>query len=123
MQIKYRIVKHFESIFTRFFHSYYFPVKFGYDLRKSYLSALVLSSGQMSREDALEELKQAPIDPDLLNQDRDYVVKKLGLSKDQFEQILKNPNKTFSDYLNNVSIWRNFSWLIIIARSIITKVK
>ena len=114
--------KHYESIFTRFFHSYYLPVKYGYDLRKSYLSALVCS-GQMSREDAFEELKQAPIDPDLLKQDRDYVVKKLGLSEDEFVQILKNPNKTFSDYPNNDSLWRNFSWLIKIARSIITRVK
>lgn len=114
--------KHYESIFTRFFHSYYLPVKFGYDLRKSYLSALVCS-GQMSRENALEELKQAPIDPDLLKQDRDYVVKKLGLSDEEFEQILKNPNKPFSDYPNNDSLWRNFSWLIKIARSIITRVK
>ena len=114
--------KHYESIFTRFFHSYYLPVKFGYDLRKSYLSALVCS-GQMSSEDALEELKQAPIDPDLLKQDRDYVVKKLGLSEEEFEQILKNPNKTFSDYPNNDSLWRNFSWVIKIARSIITRVK
>jgi N-acetyl sugar amidotransferase len=113
--------KHYESIFTRFFHSYYLPVKFGYDLRKSYLSALVCS-GQMSRIDALEELKLAPIDPDLLKQDRDYVVKKLGLSEEEFEQILKNPNKNFSDYPNNDSLWRNFSWLIKIARSIITRV-
>lgn len=113
--------KHYESIFTRFFHSYYLPVKFGYDLRKSYLSALVCS-GQMSRADALEELKQAPIDPDLLKQDRDYVLKKLGLSEEEFEQILKNPNKTFSDYPNNDSLWRNFSWFIRIARNLITRV-
>lgn len=113
--------KHYESIFTRFFHSYYLPVKFGYDLRKSYLSALVCS-GQMSRADALEELKLAPIAPDLLKQDRDYVVKKLGLSEEEFEQILKNPNKNFSDYPNNDSLWRKFSWLIKIARSIITRV-
>ena len=114
--------KHYESIFTRFFHSYYLPVKFGYDLRKSYLSALICS-GQMSREDAFEELKQAPIDPDLLKQDRDYVVKKLGLSEEEFEQILKTPNKTYNDYPNNDSLWNNFSWLIKIARSIITRVK
>ena len=114
--------KHYESIFTRFFHSYYLPAKFGYDLRKSYLSALVCS-GQMSRKDALEELKLEPIDPDLLKQDRDYVVKKLALSEEEFEQILKNPNLTFNDYPNNDSLWRNFSWVIKIARSIITRVK
>jgi len=114
--------KHYESIFTRFFHSYYLPVKFGYDLRKSYLSALVCS-GQISRAAALEELKQAPISPELLMQDRNYVVKKLGLSEDEFEQILKNPNKNFSDFPNNDSLWRNFSWLIKMARNIITRVK
>lgn len=113
--------KHYESIFTRFFHSYYLPVKFGYDLRKSYLSALICS-GQISREDALEELKQASINPDLLKQDRDYVVKKLGFSEEEFEQILNTQNKSFSDYPNNDSLWKNFSWLIKIARSIITRV-
>ena len=40
--------KHYESIFTRFFHAYFLPKKFGYDLRKSYLSALICS-GQISR--------------------------------------------------------------------------
>lgn len=114
--------KHYESIFTRFFHSYYLPVKFGYDLRKSYLSALVCS-GQMSREDALDELKLAPIDSGLLKQDRDYVVKKLGLSENEFEQILNNKNMNFDDYPNNDKLWRNFSWLIKIARNIITRVK
>ena len=114
--------KHYESIFTRFFHSYYLPVKFGYDLRKSYLSALVCS-GQISRAAALEELRQAPISPELLIQDRNYVVKKLGLSEAEFEQILKNPNKNFSDFPNNDSLWRNFSCLIKMARNIITRVK
>ena len=114
--------KHYESIFTRFFHSYYLPVKFGYDLRKSYLSALVCS-GQMSRDEALEELKKSPLDKNLLEQDRIYVLKKLGLSESEFEQILNKPNKIFSDYPNNDSLWRNFSFLIKIARNIITRVK
>jgi hypothetical protein len=77
----------------------------------------------MSRAHALEELKQAPIDPELLKQDRDYVVKKLGLTEEEFEHILANPNKDFSDYPNNDALWRNFSWLIKIARDIITRVK
>ena len=45
--------KHYENIFTRFFHAYYLPEKFGYDLRKCYLSALVCS-GQMNREEAIK---------------------------------------------------------------------
>ena len=51
--------KHYESIFTRFFHAYYLPEKFGYDLRKSYLSALVCS-GQITRQEALEEISKPP---------------------------------------------------------------
>ena len=38
--------KHYESTFTRFFHSYYLIKKFGYDLRKSYNSFNL--SGQIS---------------------------------------------------------------------------
>jgi len=114
--------KHYESIFTRFFHSYYLPVKFGYDLRKSYLSALVCS-GQMSRDGALEELRHPPLDKNLLEQDRVYVLKKLGLTESEFELILNNPNKKFSDYPNNDSLWNNFGLLIKIARNIITRVK
>ena len=113
--------KHYESIFTRFFHAYYLPVKFGYDLRKSYLSALVCS-GQMSREEALLELETPPISNELFIQDRDYVIKKLGLTESEFEQIIKNPNKTFADYPNNDSLWKNFNGIIKIARRIITRV-
>lgn len=113
--------KHYESIFTRFFHAYYLPEKFGYDLRKSYLSALVCS-GQMSREEALEEIAK-PTAPDaLLNQDRDYVIKKLGLTNEEFNEIMKAPNKTFSDYPNNDSLWRSFDWFVKLARQRITRV-
>jgi N-acetyl sugar amidotransferase len=113
--------KHYESIFTRFFHSYFLPVKFGYDLRKSYLSALVCS-GQMSRTEALEELKQPPIDKNILEEDKVYVLKKLGLTESEFEAILNNPNKKFSDFPNNDFLWKNFDFFIKIARKIITRV-
>ena len=46
--------KHYESHFYCFFHSFYLINKFGYDLRKPYLSALICS-GQISKDEALEE--------------------------------------------------------------------
>jgi len=49
--------KHYENVFTRFYEGYYLPVKFNYDKRKCYLSSLILS-GQMTRDEALEELRQ-----------------------------------------------------------------
>jgi N-acetyl sugar amidotransferase len=113
--------KHYESIFTRFFHSNYLPLKFGYDLRKSYLSALVCS-GQISREEALEDISKPPASQELLEQDRDYVIKKLGLTEDEFESIIKAPNKTFADYPNNESLWKRFYSIIRIARNYIIRV-
>jgi N-acetyl sugar amidotransferase len=113
--------KHYESIFTRFFHSYYLPVKFGYDLRKSYLSALVCSN-QISRQEALEELQRPPIEQNLLKQDKDYIIKKLGLTPEEFDEIIIAPNKSYTDYPNNESVWRRFSSLVKIARQRITRV-
>jgi N-acetyl sugar amidotransferase len=113
--------KHYESIFTRFFHAFYLPQKFGYDLRKSYLSAMICS-GQMSREMALEELNSPPASLEILSQDREYVIKKLGLTEEEFEQILKSPNKTYKEYPNLDSLWRRFNWVVKIARKRITRV-
>lgn len=113
--------KHYESIFTRFFHAYYLPNKFGYDLRKSYLSALICS-GQITREEALEELKNPPAKEDMLTNDKEYVMKKLGLSADEFNAIMTHPNKTFNDYPNTDGLWRKFSKIIRVARNYITRV-
>lgn len=113
--------KHYESIFTRFFHAYYLPEKFGYDLRKSYLSALVCS-GQITREEALKEIKNPPAPKEMLINDREYVIKKLGISEEEFDLILKSPNKTFADYPNNDDLWKRFNNLIKIARKRITRV-
>lgn len=113
--------KHYESIFTRFFHAYYLPTKFGYDLRRSYLSALVLS-GQMTREDALSEMDTPPAPADQLQHDMEYVIKKLDISSEEFEQIMASPVKTFADYPNNNALWNYFDRFVRIARQRIIRV-
>ena len=113
--------KHYESVFTRFFHAYYLPEKFGYDLRKPYLSALICS-GQITRNEALEEIVKPPATKDLIDQDREYVIKKLGLSVEEFNQIMKAPNKTYKDYPNNEKIWQRFDWFVKYARQRIIRV-
>lgn len=113
--------KHYESTFTRFFHAYYLPTKFGYDLRRSYLSALVCS-GQQTRADALAELAEPPAPPDVLAQDRAYVIKKLGLSDAELDTILAAPNRTYADYPNTDGLWRRLSWFVRWARARITRV-
>lgn len=113
--------KHYESIFTRFFHAYFLPEKFGYDLRKSYLSALICS-GQISRDEALDELSKPPAAKELIEQDRTYVMKKLGFPETEFNSIMNEKAKSFSDYPNNDSLWKRFNGLVKIARKRITRV-
>lgn len=113
--------KHYESVFTRFFHAYYLPAKFGFDLRKSYYSALICS-GQITRDEALRDLAQPPAPRELMEQDRAYVLKKLGLSDAEFESILKAPNRTYADYPNTDALWRRFDWFVKRARARITRV-
>lgn len=113
--------KHYESIFTRFFHAYYLPEKFGYDLRKSYNSALVCS-GQITRQEALDDLALPPASAEMIAQDRAYVLKKLGFSEAEFEQILKAPNKTYAAYPNSHNMWLRYGRLVRWARNRITRV-
>lgn len=79
--------KHWESRFTKFFQGYYLPARYGYDKRKPHLSSLVVS-GEISREEALEELKK-PIYPENdLPEDKLFIVKKLGITDAEFEKLL-----------------------------------
>lgn len=97
--------KHYESLYTRFFQSYYLPKKFNYDKRRGYLSALICSN-QITREEALNELENDPCSPDQLAEDKCYVIKKLGLNEKSFQQIMvkessSHQNYSFSSFLSN----------------------
>lgn len=89
--------KHYESIYTRFFQGYILPVKFGYDKRRGHLSSLICS-GEIMRGEALDELAEPTYPPTLQQEDRAYVIKKLGLTDGEFEAIIKLPPKTIYDY-------------------------
>lgn len=94
--------KHYENVFTRFFEGYYLPHKFGFDTRKNVLSNEILV-GTKTREEALEILSQPPYDLEQAELDKAYIAKKLGISTDEFESIINQPNKTPGDYKN--SMW------------------
>ncbi|HKC64032.1 MAG TPA: N-acetyl sugar amidotransferase [Pyrinomonadaceae bacterium] len=94
---KYYGGKHYESIYTRFYQGYILPKKFGFDKRKTHLSSLICS-GEITRNEALQELQNETYPADLQEQDREYVIKKLGLTEEQFEAIMNLPKKTFWDY-------------------------
>lgn len=81
--------KHHESIFTRFYQGYILPKKFNIDKRKSHLSSLIYSN-QISREEALKELNNEHYPEELMNQDIEYVIKKLDLSIDEFNKYINS---------------------------------
>jgi len=75
------------------------PRKFGVDKRYGHLSDLI-NAGQISRPEALAEIARPPYAEQLQEQDLAYVCKKLRLSEQQFEAIMRAPVKTFRDYRN-----------------------
>lgn len=97
--------KHYESIFTRFYQSYILPVKFGIDKRKSHLSTLICS-GQLNREQALERIQEDPIDSDTLYADKEYIIKKFGLTPASFDELMALPVKQHTEYASMLNIYR-----------------
>jgi N-acetyl sugar amidotransferase len=89
--------KHFESRYTRFYESYWLPKRFGYDVRKVQYSSLILT-GQMTREEALERLKQPPYDEATIGHDIEFVANKLGIRVEELNSYLELPKKTYRDY-------------------------
>lgn len=102
---KYYGGKHYESIYTRFFQGYILPRKFNIDKRKCHLSSLICS-GQLTRDEALETIKNETYPLELQNDDKEYIKKKLELSEDEFQDIMNSPVKYFSDYPNNYALFR-----------------
>jgi N-acetyl sugar amidotransferase len=93
--------KHYESIFTRFYQAFVLPEKFGVDKRKAHFSSLI-RNGEMTREQALEALREPPYEPEALRRDREYVLKKLGFTEEEFDRIMKTPVKSHIDYPSEV---------------------
>lgn len=97
--------KHFESRFTKFFQSYYLPEKFHYDKRRAHLSSLIVG-GELTREDALREIEKPyayPIEEIL--EDRDYILKKLDVSQDEWKSIMDAEGVSEDDYPNNKTLY------------------
>jgi N-acetyl sugar amidotransferase len=98
--------KHHESRFTKFFQSYYLPVKFGYDKRRAHLSSMIVA-GQISREESLEILRQPPYDAAAVEEDKIFVAKKLGISAAELQRLIDLPPCTYRDYPSNAWL---FDW-------------
>lgn len=92
--------KHYESVYTRFYQGYVLPRKFGIDKRRGHLSDLI-NSGQITRDEALNELESDDYDGSLRRMDQQFFLKKLRLSQDEFDAIMAAPRRSFRDYPNS----------------------
>lgn len=95
--------KHYESIFTRFYQAYILPKKFGVDKRKSHYSTLICAE-QLSREAALKLIKSPTYESEFLEKtDYEFVLKKLGFSKKEFENYIDEPRREHTEFRSIVN--------------------
>lgn len=97
--------KHFESLFTKFYEGYWLPTRFGFDTRRVQFSSLILTS-QMTREEALKKLEEPAYDSTTIEEDFNYIAKKLGISSDELRHYLAMPKKFYWDYKNQEFIFK-----------------
>lgn len=102
---------HLENRFTAFYHSYFIPRRFGYDMRMLGYAA-ACRSGHMTKDEARAKLAEpAYLEPELL----EYVKKRLGYSDAEFERVMSLPKKTYRDYPTYKRTFerlRPFFWLM-----------
>jgi N-acetyl sugar amidotransferase len=91
--------KHFESVFTKFYESYWLPERFHFDVRRCQFSSLILT-GQMTRDEALEELEKKPYNTETIHQEIEYIINKLAITSKEFNDFFTMPKKYYFDYKN-----------------------
>lgn len=96
--------KHFESRFTKFYEGYWLPTRFGFDTRKVQFSSLILTN-QMTRGEALEELKKPALSAAEIQRESEFVASKLKISTDELQSYLHLPKRTFRDYRSQFPIY------------------
>jgi len=104
---KYYGGKHYESRFTKFFQEVFLPQRFGWDKRRDHLSSLVVG-GEMTRNEALKEIEIAPSSETDLKDELEYVLKKLDISMEEWEQMLNSPIKDAREFKNQIKIKSHF---------------
>ncbi len=99
--------KHYESIFTKFYQAYILPTRFGVDKRLAHFSNLICSN-QISKEEALKELQKPLYSESELEVEKEYVLKKLELSKDEFAKLMSEPERPHAAFNTEVKMWNNY---------------
>lgn len=105
--------KHFEDLLTKFLEGYWLPTRFGYDIRKAQLSSLV-TTGQMTRDQALEILKNPPLSEEESKELFKQVAAKLEISEEELMKLHDMPMLDIKyksqEWLYSLGI-KFFTWL------------
>jgi len=90
--------KHLENILTAFVQLVWFPTKFSVDKRTSHLSSMIVS-GQMTRDEALNELSKPFIEDEAQMSEYIAMIKsRLNISDDEFDRIMSESGKQHTEY-------------------------
>ena len=92
--------KHQESRFTKFYQEIYLPARYGFDKRRLHLSALIVS-GQITRQDALQQLDVPISTAEQAARDGRFVAKKLGISVEELKRLVALPPVPHERYANS----------------------
>ena len=114
--------KHYESIFTKFYQAYILPKKFGIDKRKAHLSTLIFS-GQITKESALLELEKPIYLQEELQSDMEYILKKFGLSQNEFDNIMQQPPRKHSEFKSDLGLKKRYMTILEKTASVRDKLK
>jgi len=89
--------KHQENIFTKFVEAYIFPLRFNIDKRLAHYSTLICS-GQMTRDKALELLKNPAHSEEDFEKDKQTFMDGLGITAQQFEEFMTQPIRSHEEF-------------------------
>ena len=103
--------KHFESRFTRFYEGYWLPKKFGFETRKVQFSSLILTN-QMTRVEALANLSLPAYDETTIEQDFDFIARKLGITVAELQTYMDGPNRSYRDYKSQHYTYLVGAWIM-----------
>lgn len=95
--------KHLENTLTKFIQLYWFYHKFGVDKRTSHLSSMIVSE-QMTRKEALEIIQKPLYDEEEMQNEIDFILESIDISRDEFDRIMKAPPRQHTDYKTSIYI-------------------
>jgi N-acetyl sugar amidotransferase len=92
--------KHHESLFTKFYQGFILPTKFGVDKRRAHLSDRI-RNGELTRQQALDALQRPMYEANELVRERDFVLKKLGFTDAEFDEIMAMPPRPHASFASD----------------------